>query len=176
MDATVIGKKIANLRKAKNMTQKQLADELSLTNKAVSKWETGIGLPDIAILPALASVLGVSTDEIIFDSSTIIDNNEKNRIKYKGVRRYKTMTATLAATTFILSCALVYSFFMRMDRVDTCPSINDDMYVLTLENDSSKKIKELVFGSPQRRYGFIVVSCDEPERTAFFTYETGESP
>ena len=55
MDAQVVGERIANLRKLHNMTQKQLADKISVTYKAVSKWETGAGLPDIAMLPALAS-------------------------------------------------------------------------------------------------------------------------
>jgi transcriptional regulator with XRE-family HTH domain len=49
------------------MSQQQLADELSVTNKAISKWETGNGLPNVTILPTLASVLGVSIDAIISD-------------------------------------------------------------------------------------------------------------
>ena len=47
------------------MTQQQLADTLGVTNKAVSKWETGQGMPDISILESLSQVLGVSIDEII---------------------------------------------------------------------------------------------------------------
>lgn len=47
------------------MTQQQLADTLGVTNKAVSKWETGQGMPDISILESLSQILGVSIDEII---------------------------------------------------------------------------------------------------------------
>jgi len=69
MDAHVVGNKIAELRKALHLTQQQLAESLSVTNKAVSKWETGSGLPDIAIVPSLAAALGVSVDEIISDDA-----------------------------------------------------------------------------------------------------------
>jgi len=65
MDAKSVGANIAELRKQAGMTQQQLADRLALTNKAVSKWETGEGFPDITILPALAQTLGVSADDIL---------------------------------------------------------------------------------------------------------------
>ncbi len=70
MEAKEIGERIATFRKNKNMTQQQLADQLSLTNKAVSKWETGEGYPDITILPALAAALGTSIDDIMQDSES----------------------------------------------------------------------------------------------------------
>ena len=59
------GQYIADLRKGKDLTQQQLADLLGVTNKAVSKWENGQGLPDIGILLQLADTLGVSTDELL---------------------------------------------------------------------------------------------------------------
>ncbi|BCN29074.1 helix-turn-helix domain-containing protein [Anaeromicropila herbilytica] len=65
MDSIKIGYFIAECRKEKQITQQQLADLLNITNKAVSKWETGNGLPDIAILTELASILDVTVDEIL---------------------------------------------------------------------------------------------------------------
>ena len=65
MDNIKIGKYISFLRKEKKLTQQQLADKLMITNKAVSKWETGEGLPDINILPALAEVLNISVDTLL---------------------------------------------------------------------------------------------------------------
>jgi transcriptional regulator with XRE-family HTH domain len=65
MNSTKIGYFIAECRKEKQITQQELADMLNITNKAVSKWETGNGLPDITILTKLASILGVSVDEIL---------------------------------------------------------------------------------------------------------------
>lgn len=65
MDNKKIGIFIAACRKEKGMTQQQLADRLGITNKAVSKWETGSGLPDISMLEVLGEVLGVTADEIL---------------------------------------------------------------------------------------------------------------
>ena len=65
MENRKIGAFIAERRKESGLTQQALADRLGLTNKAVSKWETGDGLPDITILPALAENLGVTVDELL---------------------------------------------------------------------------------------------------------------
>ena len=56
---------ICELRKEKQLTQKQLAEKLSITDKAVSKWERGLGYPDITILPLLAEILNVTTNELL---------------------------------------------------------------------------------------------------------------
>ena len=53
------------LRKEKNLTQSELAEKLGITNKAVSKWETGEAMPDTAQLLPLAEILGVSVDELL---------------------------------------------------------------------------------------------------------------
>lgn len=65
MDNVQTGKLIAELRKKQGFTQQQLADKLNLSNKTISKWESGAGSPDIANLLDLAEVLGVSVDELL---------------------------------------------------------------------------------------------------------------
>lgn len=65
MNSINTGKFIAKLRKAKNMTQKELADKLYISDRAVSKWERGLSMPDIGILEALGNNLGVSVSEIL---------------------------------------------------------------------------------------------------------------
>ena len=57
-------KKIRQLRFRSSLTQEQLAERLSLSPQAVSKWETGAAMPDISLLPDLAEVFGVSIDEL----------------------------------------------------------------------------------------------------------------
>ena len=57
MDARTLGGKIAGLRKAQGLTQKQLAERLHVTDGAVSKWERGINFPDLALMDALAAAL-----------------------------------------------------------------------------------------------------------------------
>ncbi|WP_099468914.1 helix-turn-helix domain-containing protein [Konateibacter massiliensis] len=65
MDNKKMGKFIAELRKAKSMTQKDLASKLNVTDKAVSKWERGLSYPDISLLPDLANILGVTASELL---------------------------------------------------------------------------------------------------------------
>lgn len=65
MDNVKIGKFIASLRKEQGLTQAALAEKLNISNRTVSKWENGDGLPDISILPELASQFGISTDELL---------------------------------------------------------------------------------------------------------------
>ena len=65
MDNKRIGGFISAQRKQMSMTQQDLAQKLNITNKAVSKWETGEGYPDISVLPALAQILNVTVDEIL---------------------------------------------------------------------------------------------------------------
>lgn len=60
-----MGEIICTLRKEKNMTQKELADQLNITDKAVSKWERNIAFPDTATIPKLAEILGVSVEELM---------------------------------------------------------------------------------------------------------------
>ena len=69
-----LGEKIKYLRKQRDISQEVLADYLGVTFQAVSKWETGAAMPDIALIPAIASFFGISTDEL-FDYNRL--ENEK---------------------------------------------------------------------------------------------------
>lgn len=60
-----LGQLIAALRKEKGMTQAELAGQMGVTDKAVSKWERDLSCPDVSSLPLLAEVLGVSLDELM---------------------------------------------------------------------------------------------------------------
>lgn len=61
----VTGPAIKALRERKGLTQKQLAEQILVSDKAVSKWETGKGLPDLSLLEPLAKALGVSVAELL---------------------------------------------------------------------------------------------------------------
>lgn len=86
-DTRTTGKKIAALRKKKNMTQMELADEMGVSYQAVSNWERGNSMPDISKLPQLALLLGCSVDEILGESretelvEQIIQGKEKEYIE-----------------------------------------------------------------------------------------------
>ena len=60
-----MGSFIAALRHSKGMTQRELAQLLHVSDKTVSRWETGEGAPDLALIPAIAEIFGVSCDELL---------------------------------------------------------------------------------------------------------------
>ena len=64
MNQEKIGKFIANLRKEKNMTQQELAKKIGVTDRAISKWENGRGLPDYSLLQDLCDTLSISINEL----------------------------------------------------------------------------------------------------------------
>ena len=64
MNQEKIGKFIANLRKEKNMTQQELSKKLGVTDRAISKWENGRGLPDYSLLQDLCDTLSISINEL----------------------------------------------------------------------------------------------------------------
>ena len=65
MDQIKIGKFIAECRKKKNLTQAQLAEKLNITDRAISKWETGKAMPDSDIMLDLCSILGINVNELL---------------------------------------------------------------------------------------------------------------
>lgn len=65
MSNTVIGERIANLRREKGYTQEELAEKLSVSPQAVSKWENNISCPDITLLPEIARLFDVTVDELL---------------------------------------------------------------------------------------------------------------
>ena len=65
MNTYITAATIKSLREAKGLTQSQLAEQIGVSDKAVSKWETGKGLPDLSLLEPLGQALGVSVLELL---------------------------------------------------------------------------------------------------------------
>ena len=82
MNQEKIGKFILELRKEKNMTQQELADKIGVTDRAISKWENGRGLPDLSLMKPLCDVLEISINELIsgekLDKKEYQDRFEEN--------------------------------------------------------------------------------------------------
>ena len=83
MNAYVTGATIKQLREMKALTQAQLSDILGVTAKAVSKWETGKGLPDITLIEPLARALGVSVAELLSGEVVRNRNRSSNLLRSK---------------------------------------------------------------------------------------------
>lgn len=113
MDQERIGKFIAKLRKEKNLTQSELAEQLRVSTNAVSKWERGLSLMDISLLKPLSEILGVSVsdllngkkidnvnDDIINDTITASANTYVKREKSKVIRSVLIMILSVIILIF----------------------------------------------------------------------------
>ena len=81
MDTYITGATIKKLREVKGITQQQLADAIGVTAKAVSKWETAKGLPDISLIEPLGKALGVSVMELM-SGRTVTNRNASSNILF----------------------------------------------------------------------------------------------
>lgn len=78
MNQIKIGEFIAEQRKLKKMTQAALAEKLGITDRAVSKWERGKGLPDVSLMLELCEILGITVNELLSGERISMENNNQN--------------------------------------------------------------------------------------------------
>lgn len=119
MDTTKTGAFIRQLRREQNLTQKDLAKKLHLTDRAVSKWERGLCAPDIAILEPLSGALGVTVTEIIAGERTqsgeenfravIGYSVEKTAQERRTRRKYLLLALTLVGLAAAMVTAILWS-------------------------------------------------------------------
>ena len=83
MDTYITGQTIKNLREKKGFTQAELADKLGVSGKAISKWETAKGLPDITLIEPLARTLSVSVMELMTGNAVVNKNTSSNILRSK---------------------------------------------------------------------------------------------
>lgn len=84
MDCIKIGKLISSLRKERGLTQKNIAEKLNISNKTISKWECGIGCPDVSLWSELSEILGVDIEKILQGdlSPNSIDSGNIKKINF----------------------------------------------------------------------------------------------
>lgn len=122
MDQIKIGKFISSCRKEKKLTQAQLAEKLNITDKAISKWETGKGMPDSSIMIELCDILGISVNELLSGEVISMENYkmkaEENLLELQGkknkaekaLKKVSIFLTILAIAGFILHCVMNYLY------------------------------------------------------------------
>ena len=112
MDANATGRFIAKRRRQKGYTQKELAEKLRVTDKAVSRWETGKGLPDTSLLKPLADLLGVSVGELLagkpMEEAQVKAQTDRVILEALGYSA-RMLQGTVHLVLFILGIALLLS-------------------------------------------------------------------
>ena len=112
MDAEKMGQFIYKLRTDKNLTQSQLADNIHVTNKAISRWERGIGFPDISLLEPLSNELGVSILELLkgekLNKHDYVAKDDINTLLKTIINIKKNKLILLSITTIIAIISIIY--------------------------------------------------------------------
>ena len=112
MNVIKTGRFIADLRKEKNITQEELAEKLYVTDRAVSKWERGISLPDAGKMIDLCSILGISVNELLIGERVDMKDNEKKteELLVEMAKEEEKMNKRLFRNMWVMviSCFLFY--------------------------------------------------------------------
>lgn len=149
MDTAKIGKAIAYLRKRAGYTQRDLAERIGISDKAVSKWERGLGLPDIAYLGKLAILLDTDSDSLL--AGDVIHHDRD----WQGLLILEESSCGIGADTIIYDKPLVYfllGYFMLMgvDRIAICCSRKDELFLRSRLGAGEK-------------YGMSLLFCRRPD-------------
>ena len=143
MDKYVTGSVIRRLREEKKLTQEQLAERIHVSGKAVSKWETGRGYPDISLLGPLAEALGISVIELLSGEDV------RNRNRAANMRRGRFYlcpvcgNAIFSAGEAVVSCCGITLPPLEAEEPDPEHSLRaervEDEYWVTLEHPMTKE-------------------------------------
>lgn len=115
MDQSKTGRFIAQRRRARNLTQRQLADQLAISDKTVSKWECGKGLPEVALMLPLCEILQITVNDLLSGEKVAegeyqkkAEENLMELMKENAENRERmTLSILCGAVTVIAVCALV---------------------------------------------------------------------
>ena len=132
MNAEKTGFLIYELRNRKGLTQKELAEQCNVTDKAVSKWERGEGCPDVTVLPKLAEVFGVEVESIMNGELPVSQDVSGKKIKEYNFRQPDRYPRYMQRELWILGediCRLINHEFTAMmnERCDFSVSLVDQM-------------------------------------------------
>jgi transcriptional regulator with XRE-family HTH domain/DNA-directed RNA polymerase subunit RPC12/RpoP len=113
MDQIKIGRFIAERRRLQGLTQAQLAEKLNITDRAVSKWETGRSLPDATLMLALCEILGISVNELLSGEKVTMENNqEKNeQLLLEMAKEIERKNKTIWSTMWIIMIVSMLALF-----------------------------------------------------------------
>ena len=126
MNQEKIGKFIAKLRKEKNMTQQELSNKIGVTDRAVSKWENGRGLPDISLIQPLCVELDISINELLSgerlkkeEYQEKLEENILNTISYSSkINKTHKKFKIIVAVIFVLLITISTMFFIDVRRMN----------------------------------------------------------
>lgn len=136
MDSGKIGAYIQLKRKSAGLTQTQLGDMLGITSKAVSKWETGVAIPDVSLFPELTKILNITIEELLQGEDNKVIPPEK---KKRNIIIVLSIILSLI-TIFLITTIIYFKSNYKKVEIYKLESANKDFYVegsLTSIDDKS---------------------------------------
>ena len=143
MNAYVTGGTIRALREQQHMTQAELAEKLCVSDKAVSKWETGKGFPDITLIHSIASVLQVSITELLTGAPVCNNNVSANLMRSKLYVCPVCGNVIHATGAAVVSCCGITLPALEREQEDKahilhCERVEDE-YFVTVDHEMTKE-------------------------------------
>ena len=142
MNQYVTGAMIKRLREKRGMTQQQLAERLAVSDKAVSRWETGRGYPDICLIEPLAEALGVSIIELFSGEDVVNRNRAFNMLRMKLYVCPICGNVIQGTGEAVVSCCGILLPALEAEPEDDahrlCVERVEDEYYVTLDHDMRK--------------------------------------
>ncbi|MBP3886558.1 MAG: helix-turn-helix domain-containing protein [Cellulosilyticum sp.] len=142
MDCRKVGEFIRSRRTEKKLTQKQLADRMNISDKTISKWERGLGCPDVTLLPELSNLLGINIEEILkgdLKMNEIVNGNMRKTQFYVCKECGNIITSTGEAN---LSCCGHKLDVLKPNKADNSHKLQvetiEDEWYITTEHEMTK--------------------------------------
>jgi len=187
VDNKKIGLFISSLRKDKNMTQKELAEKLFVSDKAVSKWERGLAMPDISLIEKLANCLGVNVSEILkgekINNMTKMGSDEIVKVSIPFFqKKYFKSKITKAIIISILFVFVGYFAILCLGEVTYGTlrlNLFDGRYFLDLPSFSAKRDRKKVerFLKALQEYDYdTIMSMLKPNSVSIKTLNVDKTP
>ena len=111
MNIAKIGKLISERRKTIGLTQVQLADKLHVSDKAVSKWETGKSMPDVSIMLELCNTLGISVQELLLGEVVTMDDKTNEKVLLDMAKEIEKKDKTIWTSMWVIMIASITALF-----------------------------------------------------------------
>ena len=156
MDTYITGATIKAIRESKGMTQTELAEQVGVTDKAVSKWETGKGLPDISLLQSLAAALDTSVIELMNGEQITNQNRSSNMLRAKFYACPVCGNIIYAVGDTLISCCGITLPALEAEAFDEQHEIEivgvENEHFISINHDMTKKhyISFIAFVSSDR--------------------------
>lgn len=185
-----LSEQLKRYRKQSNMTQRELAMKLNVSDKTISSWETGRTYPDISLLINLSSILNISLDEFLKGDSETVEKIDKD-LKMKKVYKYWLMAILIVLVVVGGSGVFLSNYQYQNDLVDRFnpllptqigytalptekTAIKSDYTTMTTRNNAGKVTgKKQVLGSP---FEHMVVTDDAWGNSHYLTFSGGLPP